>query len=173
MSTWTNILNLIYPVGTTYISKSSTSPATLFGGTWTQVKGALLGATGANSFASAGKNGGSLKIAKTQLPQHAHNIRYNLSGTNTTYDSSWGNSGTGIYQGTDVSISNTVKETTMWMYNNLRTGSAKVTDGDISYYGASTTSNWISPLYAQKLVSPSGSNFLPYHYGVYVWYRTA
>jgi len=29
-----DIVNLIYPVGSTYISVSNTSPETLFGGTW-------------------------------------------------------------------------------------------------------------------------------------------
>ena len=36
----------IYPVGSVYISVNSTSPATLFGGTWTQITGRFLIATG-------------------------------------------------------------------------------------------------------------------------------
>jgi len=29
-----NLLNLVYPVGSIFLSVNSTSPATLFGGTW-------------------------------------------------------------------------------------------------------------------------------------------
>ncbi len=45
--TTSSIVDLIYPVGSIYISTNSTSPATLFGGTWKQIKGRyLLGAGG-------------------------------------------------------------------------------------------------------------------------------
>jgi hypothetical protein len=30
----TSVLNAVYPVGAIYLSVNSTSPATLFGGTW-------------------------------------------------------------------------------------------------------------------------------------------
>jgi hypothetical protein len=36
------IYDLIYPVGAVYISTSSTSPASLFGGTWTQITSRFL-----------------------------------------------------------------------------------------------------------------------------------
>lgn len=52
------ILEQTYPVGAIYVSVNSTSPASLFGGTWTQIKDVFLlgagdtysnGATGGNS----------------------------------------------------------------------------------------------------------------------------
>ena len=46
--TLAEIMLAIYPVGAVYISANSTSPASLFGGTWEQVKGRLLIGTGAN-----------------------------------------------------------------------------------------------------------------------------
>ena len=67
-----NMLEIVYPVGSVYISTASTSPAGFIGGTWEQIKGAVLGATGANSFGTAATYGGGLKIATTQLPSHNH-----------------------------------------------------------------------------------------------------
>ena len=45
-----NLLGKTYPVGAIYISTSSTSPASLFGGTWTQLKDRFLIGAG-NSYA--------------------------------------------------------------------------------------------------------------------------
>lgn len=52
-----NWLNTVYPVGTIYMSTSSASPASLFGGTWTQIKDRFLIAAG-GSYGS-GATGGS------------------------------------------------------------------------------------------------------------------
>ena len=51
------ILDKIHPVGSIYISENSTSPATLFGGTWERVKDRFLLAAG--DTYSAGSTGGS------------------------------------------------------------------------------------------------------------------
>lgn len=50
------ICDTIYPVGAIYISYDSTSPATLFGGTWTAINGRFLLAQ--NSTYTAGSTGG-------------------------------------------------------------------------------------------------------------------
>ena len=67
-----DLLNLIYPVGSIYMSVNSTSPATLFGGTWEQIKDKFLLSTG-NSYAN-GSTGGSAThtIAVGNLPAHTH-----------------------------------------------------------------------------------------------------
>lgn len=42
MASFISLTDLVYPVGAFYISNSSTSPASLFGGSWTQVTGRYL-----------------------------------------------------------------------------------------------------------------------------------
>lgn len=68
MSTWTNILDLVYPVGSFYQSYKSTSPATLFGGTWTAVTGRFLYANA--SVATGGAN--TVTLTVDQMPNHTH-----------------------------------------------------------------------------------------------------
>lgn len=61
-----------YPVGAYYISSDSTSPATLFGGTWTQIQNRMIMAAG--SSYSVGATGGSAtkKLTTDNLPAHTH-----------------------------------------------------------------------------------------------------
>ena len=42
MSTFINLLEVVYPVGSYYITTSSTSPAAFFGGTWEQIEDQFL-----------------------------------------------------------------------------------------------------------------------------------
>lgn len=64
-----NLMETLYPVGAVYISTSSTSPATLIGGTWSQVKGCMLAATGTTGYASAAAYKGDTTIALKHLPE--------------------------------------------------------------------------------------------------------
>ena len=66
------LLDRTYPVGSIYMSVSSTNPATLFGGTWEQLEGKFL--LGASSGHAAGSTGGAetVKLSTAQLPAHTH-----------------------------------------------------------------------------------------------------
>ena len=73
-----------YPVGAIYISTSSTSPASLFGGTWERIKDRFLLAAG--STYTAGKTGGAAthKLTESEMPSHYHTIyQQNSSGDNS------------------------------------------------------------------------------------------
>lgn len=67
--------NLIYPVGSIYMSVVSTNPSTLFGGTWEQLKDRFL--LGAGDTYTAGATGGEATHTLTvnEMPSHSHNVR--------------------------------------------------------------------------------------------------
>lgn len=54
---WSALVNKIYPVGSLYMSAKATSPASLFGGAWEQIKDCFILAAG-DTYA-AGSTGGS------------------------------------------------------------------------------------------------------------------
>lgn len=75
------ILEAVYPVGSIYMSVNSTSPATLFGGTWKAIQGKfLLGADG-NTY-KAGNTGGEAAhtLTESEMPSHKHSIWFPNDG---------------------------------------------------------------------------------------------
>lgn len=70
--TKSDVVNWIYPVGSIYISVNSTSPANLFGGSWTQLKDRFL--LGAGSTYTNGSTGGeaSHTLTVNEMPSHSH-----------------------------------------------------------------------------------------------------
>lgn len=69
-----------YPVGAIYMSVNSESPASLFGGTWEQLKDRFL--LGAGSTYSNGATGGAATHTLTvaQMPSHSHGVSYEEIG---------------------------------------------------------------------------------------------
>lgn len=63
------LLDLIYPVGSIYMSVNAADPGTLIGGTWERIKDRFLLSAG-DKYA-AGNTGGS---AKATLPSHTHTV---------------------------------------------------------------------------------------------------
>lgn len=65
------IANMIYPVGSVYMSVNSADPSTLFGGTWERIEDVFLLASG--SIHAAGTTGGS------ESHKHTSPVGYNTS----------------------------------------------------------------------------------------------
>ena len=67
-----NLIDIIYPVGSIYLSVNSTNPSTLFHGTWERIKDRFLLASG--DTYSAGSTGGEAQHTLTvdEMPQHRH-----------------------------------------------------------------------------------------------------
>lgn len=79
----TNLLDLIYPVGSIYMSVNSTSPQSFFGGTWTRIQDAFLFAAGTTH--SAGSTGGEethvLTVAEQPAVSNDFTIRAGVSNS--------------------------------------------------------------------------------------------
>lgn len=84
-TTVNEILGLVYPVGSIYMSINNVSPVTLFGGKWVQIQGRFL--LGASDVYKANTTGGEAThtLTANEMPEHAH---YMASG-NIGGDSTW------------------------------------------------------------------------------------
>jgi microcystin-dependent protein len=69
------LINLVYPVGSIYMSVINTSPANLFGGTWIQIEDTFLLSAG-KSY-TAGNTGGSatVTLSASEIPSHTHTVK--------------------------------------------------------------------------------------------------
>lgn len=79
VDTTQQILNMIYPVGSIYMSVNNVSPATFIGGTWTALTDRVL--IGAGSSYAVNATGGAtshthttaaIALTEAQIPSHSH-----------------------------------------------------------------------------------------------------
>jgi hypothetical protein len=144
----------IYPVGSIYVSVSSTSPEKLFGGTWTQIQDRFLLAAG-SSYAG-GATGGEAEhiLTEDEMPSHNH--------TPSTYDDAGSESGYKRNFTTNLAISSESIGRTAVGSGGSRYAMTATTNSDISE--TATTS---------KTGGSKAHNNMPPYLAVYVWKRTA
>jgi len=82
------IVDKIYPVGSIYMSISSTSPATLFGGTWEQITNRFLLSAGSSYTAGATGGEATHTLTVAEMPTHNHRSNSDTSSGTTTTSSS-------------------------------------------------------------------------------------
>lgn len=154
------IRDLVYPVGSIYMSVNSTSPATLFGGSWAQLKDRFL--LGAGDTYTNGSTGGS-----AALQSHSHTIPA-LSGTAassththtvTTKTTSYGSGSQTAWR--CLSWPGTNADFTQTVYTNNGTA-----DGSHTHSVTTVANNTGSS------GTGNGANMPPY-LTVYMWKRTA
>ena len=143
-SSWNTYLNLIYPVGSYYISNSSTSPATRFGGTWTQITGRVLYCNTSVGNYDAGSHTHALSNGYAEL-DFGDTGAYELAWRRKTSSASFSSSYSGTYAYA-VGITSG------------REGTSKDGRGAKTALGGN---------------SNSATNGLPARRDVFCWYRTA
>lgn len=72
-----SLLNIIYPVGSIYMSVTNTSPATFLGGTWEQIQDRFLLAAGSTYAAGATGGEATHKLTVSEMPKHTHSFEGN------------------------------------------------------------------------------------------------
>lgn len=63
-----------YPIGSIYMSVKSTSPASMFGGTWEQIRDRFLLAAGGNYAEGATGGAATVTLTTNQIPAHDHKM---------------------------------------------------------------------------------------------------
>lgn len=113
-------LNMVYPVGSIYMSVNSTSPASLFGGTWERIKDRFLLASG--DTYSAGSTGGEAQHTLTvdEMPKHAHNQTMQVSNLGLASVIQKGTDG----QGTTNGVSHVYQQD--WIKNGIPVGTYSI-----------------------------------------------
>jgi len=89
-----------YPVGSIYLSVNNTNPATLFGGTWEQLKNQfLLAADDATNGAHGGDTGGEKEhtLSINEMPIHKHDVDSATQPATNTANTSPGTSSNGSH----------------------------------------------------------------------------
>lgn len=73
MSSFVNLMDIVYPVGSVYMTNSAVSPATYFGGTWTKVEKKFIFAADDTDY-TVESTGGEVNHTLTtdEIPSHSH-----------------------------------------------------------------------------------------------------
>ena len=176
----TRIVNLIYPVGSIYMSLNSANPSLLFGGTWSQITDKFILAAGSTYAAgdvggssshthttNAGTTGGTA-ITIAQMPSHGHRVRvWDNAGTTAN---AWYYNGTTKTTHGGARLYNAGSST--WVASGSTASAAQSGNGDPSgttdLIGGGGTHN-----HSQISVGTSSGSNIPPYMAVYVWQRTA
>ena len=150
------MIDIFYPVGSVYISMNITSPATIFGGKWTQITDCFLWCTHYSSKAT----GGDKKIKVENLPSHNHGVDITSS---------------------DMSGDNYGRLINATLRDSQSEGRFIVNQTNNSYKGGSDRSLFNVRLelsHTHNVIGAtdktgSGTDYMPPYITIYAWYRTA
>lgn len=162
------LADIIYPVGSVYMSVNPTDPSQIFGGTWKKIQGRFLWATNntpkteggsKTTDASTGSTGGpstntsgSTAITVDQMPSHGHTLY-----SNTNYQSApgAGNWGWDLLDG--------------WCYGNEQ----NVTNGGGTRAAGGGKGHTHTLSSHTHSLNSHTHTYMPPYFEVYMWYRTA
>lgn len=163
----TSIFDLIYPIGSIYMSMNNTNPSVIFGGTWEQIQDTFLLA--ASDAYEVGSTGGEAEttLETNHMPSHSHDRgTMNITGTLSINDDS-DNAGVDASMTGDGAIEGT---------NGSGWGSNVSTDAGNGAWGIGTgftfdaSKSWTGRTSEEGGAQPH--NNMPPYLAVYMWKRT-
>lgn len=152
-----SILDIIYPVGSIYITTANESPATRFGGEWEQIEDRFLLAAGTTYGAGTTGGAASHAITMEEIPAHTHDVVGYTNAENVGHDHSVPNVRIG-QSGEYGAYAET------WGYG---------TDSrDLTTDYVDITHNHYVDITSQSTGGSSAMSIMPPYLAVYVWKRT-
>ena len=135
LATWRqNVLKQVYPIGSVYVSVGTTSPATLFGGTWTKIQDKFLLSSGTKTLGATGGEE-SHTLTTSEIPSHTHSVSGTASSAGSHrhamgehFSSGSGGSKTGYVKSSDRKITSLNTESA-GAHTHSVTGTAQSTGG--------------------------------------------
>lgn len=173
---WSSLLDLIYPIGSVYMSFENNSPSEKFGGTWVSVSSGYLRANSNSN--SGGSNSKTLTIANLPAHNHAHN------GSGAATGSAGSHHHTLIIDGTNTIVAAYQtnvggKHGSDWvaLLDSLTTNWSNVNQTGYYYHSvrAAAASAHIHTLVGNTANTGSGTAFSiePQYQNIFCWHRTA
>jgi microcystin-dependent protein len=164
-----DLLNVVYPVGSIYMSVNSTSPQSFLGGTWTQIQNTFLLAAG--SSYSNGSTGGAATVSLTtaNMPSHGHGVgtlavsTKSLTGT-VNYSLFTGG------QWTDTSTNGIISQ---WKNTNRQYNTNGTSQNSWAWLKIDASHNHTLSGSTASNGSGTAHNNMPPYLAVYMWKRTA
>ena len=164
-----------YPVGAYYMSSDSTSPAVLFGGTWTQIQNRFIYAAGSGYSVNSTGGSATKTLVTDNLPSHSHSCgsagnhthtrgTMNITGSAPTDVSANGGYSGAMYYGGEITAAGASGEDNRaWKIN---------FDASRNWTGATSSAGG----HAHTIGSTgkgTAFNVMPPYIVAYVWRRTA
>ena len=156
-----DLINIIYPIGSIYISKNSTNPATLFGiGTWSLIKGKFIYGADPDNLTNYPINdtgGGSKQISTSNIPL----LTTSSNGSGTA---SWSSRDT---QGIDNDVYSSSGKLSLTM-----TKGVSYSSGSGSIQGGQSFKLTVNS-HSHTVGNTSPTDYMPPYIVRYIWERTA
>lgn len=180
-STYFKLMKLIYPIGSIYWSGNATNPATLFGGTWVQIKDRFVWAKGNSDTLGATGGEKTHTLTTSEMPSHTHVFSGSevTTGNNSANPSfSWSgshthSSSTEVVKSGGITIARDRGDPKI--YYGL-TGSITLTSATINVSGTTTGSHTHKVTASGTNANSGGGNAhnnMPPYVVKYCWERTA
>ena len=170
-----NIMLAVYPVGSIYLSVNSTSPATLFGGTWEQLKDRFLLGVGDTYINGAAGGEASHTLTVNEMPVHSHSASVSSAGSHSHSAST---NSTGAHTHTEQSINVQGSYTYKGgaadpIYNGYRTNNTSSAGNHSHTVTVDANGNHSHTVTVNNNGSGIAHNNMPPYLVVYMWKRTA